>query len=90
MKRESFRFTAGEPAYFESSSVAKRGFCSKCGTPLTFSTASPHISFAIGTFEPTPLPPPRTPAASQVSWLHRRRSPQGHHPLPAPALPTEE
>lgn len=26
----------GEPAYFASSPVARRGFCAKCGTPLTF------------------------------------------------------
>ena len=26
----------GEPAYFESSAIARRGFCRDCGTPLTF------------------------------------------------------
>jgi hypothetical protein len=27
---------AGAPAYYESSKIARRGFCSRCGTPLTF------------------------------------------------------
>lgn len=26
----------GEPAYYQSSKVARRGFCRECGTPLTF------------------------------------------------------
>lgn len=26
----------GEPAYFHSSAIARRGFCRECGTPLTF------------------------------------------------------
>jgi hypothetical protein len=29
-------WTRGEPSYFESSSVAVRGFCRLCGTPLTY------------------------------------------------------
>jgi hypothetical protein len=29
-------WTRGKPAIFESSSIALRGFCSKCGTPLTY------------------------------------------------------
>jgi hypothetical protein len=31
-----FAWTRGEPASFQSSSVAERYFCSACGTPLTF------------------------------------------------------
>lgn len=30
-------WTRGSPAQFSSSSAADRGFCAKCGTPLTFS-----------------------------------------------------
>jgi hypothetical protein len=73
VKRADFKWTQGEPAYFESSSVARRGFCSKCGTPLSFEyTASKHISFTIGTFdEPDALPPAQhSGCESQVSWLH--------------------
>lgn len=32
----SFRWTKGEPSFFSSSTVATRGFCARCGTPLSF------------------------------------------------------
>ncbi|MGH6913970.1 MAG: GFA family protein [Geminicoccales bacterium] len=31
-----FRFTAGEPKYYESSKGVRRGFCGRCGSPLTY------------------------------------------------------
>jgi hypothetical protein len=34
--RESVEWESGEPAYYQSSKVARRGFCRECGTPLTF------------------------------------------------------
>jgi hypothetical protein len=34
--RQSVEWTSGEPAYYQSSKVARRGFCRECGTPLTF------------------------------------------------------
>lgn len=34
-KHADFRFTRGAPAWFESAD-AKRGFCSNCGSPVTF------------------------------------------------------
>lgn len=34
--RKVFRFTAGAPAYFASSPGVRRGFCGKCGSPLTY------------------------------------------------------
>lgn len=36
MARASFRFTKGEPQYYRSSEVARRGFCRSCGSPLVF------------------------------------------------------
>jgi hypothetical protein len=30
----AFNFTNGAPTFYQSSSFAKRGFCSRCGTPL--------------------------------------------------------
>jgi hypothetical protein len=30
------RWERGKPAYFQSSGIARRGFCRECGTPLTF------------------------------------------------------
>ena len=34
--RRSVEWERGEPAYYQSSKVARRGFCRECGTPLTF------------------------------------------------------
>lgn len=34
--KADFGWTVGEPAIFESSTVATRGFCRDCGTPLSF------------------------------------------------------
>jgi hypothetical protein len=36
VKKADLEWTKGEPAYYASSNVAKRGFCPACGTPLTF------------------------------------------------------
>lgn len=33
---EHFVWTRGTPTFFASSNLAKRGFCEKCGTPLSF------------------------------------------------------
>jgi hypothetical protein len=32
----NFAWTRGTPSYFASSSLARRAFCDKCGTPLSF------------------------------------------------------
>jgi hypothetical protein len=34
--RGGFRFTAGAPAYYASSPGVRRGFCGRCGSPLTY------------------------------------------------------
>ena len=34
--RRSVKWESEEPAYYQSSKVARRGFCRECGTPLTF------------------------------------------------------
>ncbi len=51
------RFTTGLPKYFQSSNMAKRGFCEHCGTPLTYETKF-GLEFAIGAFDdPTKVAP---------------------------------
>src|SRR5215471_11115313 len=41
-----------EPDYFASSKIARRGFCAKCGTPLTFAYhESARIDLAVGSLE---------------------------------------
>src|SRR5204863_3088179 len=34
--RAPFRFTGGEPSYYASSPGVRRGFCARCGSPLTY------------------------------------------------------
>lgn len=34
--REKIAVTRGEPGWFHSSDIVRRGFCAKCGTPLFF------------------------------------------------------
>jgi hypothetical protein len=38
----NFAWTRGEPAFYASSSLAKRGFCRDCGTPLSFKYETPE------------------------------------------------
>ena len=40
-KPGNFAWTRGTPDYFASSSLAKRAFCGKCGTPLSFKYDTP-------------------------------------------------
>ncbi|MDX2202158.1 MAG: GFA family protein [Hyphomicrobiaceae bacterium] len=47
---KAFTYTRGSPSHFQSSSRAKRGFCSACGTPLTFETAR-GVDFSIAAFD---------------------------------------
>jgi hypothetical protein len=43
-------WTRGRPSSFASSNKARRGFCSDCGTPLTFETGGP-VEIAVGAFD---------------------------------------
>lgn len=40
----------GEPTRFRSSNHVERGFCAKCGTPLTYEAAN-EVALAIGAFD---------------------------------------
>ena len=43
-------------AWYRSSAVAKRGFCSACGTPLLWDDGSEHLSLSVGSLDqPTGL-----------------------------------
>lgn len=49
---EHFAWTRGEPSWFKSSSMAERGFCAKCGTPMSYRVADgPTIEIMTGTFD---------------------------------------
>ena len=43
-------WTRDQPSYFQSSNFVKRGFCAKCGTPLSYE-APDGIALAIGAFD---------------------------------------
>ncbi len=50
-------WTRGFPKRFQSSNLVRRGFCSECGTPLTYEHPA-GIELAIGTFDdPTAVAP---------------------------------
>jgi hypothetical protein len=48
-----------EPAYYASSKIARRGFCSRCGTPLSFEYLdSERMDLAVGSLDdPSALKP---------------------------------
>ncbi len=47
-----FAWTRGAPAQFASSQLLQRGFCDKCGTPLSCQTCgAEEISLATGSFD---------------------------------------
>lgn len=50
--KASIAFVKGQPAYYRSSNVAQRGFCSACGSPLTFIfDALPDLWISIGSLD---------------------------------------
>ena len=72
-----FAFTRGQPAIFESSDIAERGFCARCGTPLTYRLkSSQRISVTVGSLDdPEAVTPTEQHGVeSMLSWtstLHR-------------------
>jgi hypothetical protein len=70
-KRAHLRWTRGRPNVFKSSSVVERGFCSACGTPLTYSfEGKQHISVTIGSLDdPEAVRPDKQYGVeSKLSW----------------------
>lgn len=62
----------GAPATFKSSSLAERGFCATCGTPLTYApTNAPYLSVTLGSLDDPGLVPIRVHhgVEARVSWL---------------------
>ena len=72
LPRAQIEWTRGEPAFFQSSSVAKRGFCRDCGTPLSFAyDRSDRFSVTIGSLDhPETVPIARHYGVeSKMPWL---------------------
>ena len=80
-----FTWTRGQPASYDSSSMARRGFCAACGTPLTYQgLPGSKIDVTIGSLDtPAAVPPVgQYGVESRLPWFVT---------LPAlPAVETEE
>jgi hypothetical protein len=65
------KWTRGGPGYFQSSNRVRRGFCTECGTPLTFEPDDGPPEVAIGAFDdPANLRPViQHDVASRLPWL---------------------
>jgi hypothetical protein len=52
VKKSDVSWSADEPAYYDSSKIARRGFCATCGTPLTFHYHdSEHMDLSVGSLD---------------------------------------
>ena len=65
-----FRWTRGEPKWFHSSNVARRGFCADCGTPLAYQAGEGEVEIMICTLDnPDAIAPAlQLAASSRVVW----------------------
>jgi hypothetical protein len=69
--RAQFAWTRGQPAVFRSSSIAERGYCRDCGTPLFFRyLAKDKIDLPIGCLDETAAAKPASQVGveSRVPW----------------------
>jgi hypothetical protein len=72
VKHEDLHWTRGRPAIFTSSNIAERGFCSACGTPLTWHrTESGSIGVTIGSLDDPEAARPvqQYGIESKLSWI---------------------
>lgn len=72
INRTDFAWTKGEPSFFRSSSIADRGYCAACGTPLSFARIDgDRIEIMTGTFDrPDQLVPTRQYGTeSRLGWV---------------------
>jgi hypothetical protein len=77
VRLSEFVVTSGAIATFSSSDIAERGFCARCGTPLTYrGVDSDHVSVTLGSLDdPEPVEPAtQLGVESRVSWLIRSLS----------------
>lgn len=74
--KPSFSFTRGKPAEFQSSEMVRRGFCSACGTPLTFDEGDDGIGILVGTLDDRERIQPTIQCGveSRVSWFDKLSS----------------
>jgi len=92
IRYEDLAWTRGTPATFRSSPDVDRGFCSACGTPLTFAhTGSDYINISLGSLDrPERVKPEiqigiesRIPWTAKIPGLEEQRTDQA---IPADRL----
>ncbi len=71
--RDLLRFVQGAPRYFESSAGARRGFCERCGSPMTYEherfPGEVHL-YAVSLADPSQVAPSRHVFADeQLDWF---------------------
>jgi hypothetical protein len=61
VKRSDLNWNKQPPTVFHSSSIIKRGFCAKCGTPLSYANdESENLSVSIGSLDDPTLVEPKS------------------------------
>ncbi|HEY4199964.1 MAG TPA: GFA family protein [Devosiaceae bacterium] len=81
--KSSFRVTRGEISYFDSSALARRGFCSNCGTPMIFDYPDfPDIGVLVGCLDhPDRVPPVvQYGIESRMPWFNHLQDLPGDKP----------
>jgi hypothetical protein len=72
VNKADLTWTKGQPSAFRSSSIAERGYCAACGTPLTFHNVSgDRIEIMTGAFDrPDHVAPTRQfGTESRLGWV---------------------
>ena len=70
--RARFVVTRGQPGWFSSSDIVRRGFCPACGTPLFYdNTEGNRVNFTIGSLDHPELFPPHANTGNEgrVPWF---------------------
>jgi hypothetical protein len=71
----TFELTRGALSHFNSSDLVRRGFCSNCGTPLTFETIEgvKHLNVTLGSLDDPEriFPVEQSGVESRVAWFDK-------------------
>ena len=81
--RDGVEWTREEPSYFQSSVNIDRGFCARCGTPLTYRHAG-GLEIAIGAFDDRSdlAPQIQVNYAARLPWVETIFDQPVHQPTP--------
>lgn len=74
----TFKWTRGAVSHFDSSDLVRRGFCQKCGTPLTFETIEgvKHLNITLGSLDDPEevIPVEQSGIESRLPWFKKLAS----------------